>query len=56
MSIDKLLIAVNAMRDYKPDLTDIEEVFESVSGDVMFKLEKGQYFKYNIKTDCVTAF
>lgn len=56
MSIDKILIAVNRLRDYDPDLTDIDNIYESVIGGVVFHLRDGRGFMYDLENDILTLF
>lgn len=54
MSINGILIAANKLRDYKPNLSDIEEVYESIVGDIVFRLKDGHGFMYDFDNDIIS--
>lgn len=56
MSINQILTAANKLRDYDPNLTNIDEIYESIIGNVVFRLGDGRGFMYDIDNDILTAF
>lgn len=55
MSIDKILIATNKIRDSYPELNNITEVYESIIGLVVFQTADGMGFTYDLENDIITV-